>query len=163
MGLDQYLSVRKYIPRVDWKQDLAYQEDTPEFRNIVDNNGLRDFVVPGGYSGAFIEMVVVKWRKANAIHRFFVDNLAGGKDECQPIFVPPSAIDQLVEISDFVITHPEQAEDMLPTQQGFFFGDTDYDEYYFDVLVDTRDELKRLAEKIFTNTDELDLIYQASW
>jgi hypothetical protein len=57
-----------------------------------------------------------------------------------------------------VIKDPSVAEALLPTIEGFFFGDTDYDQYYYDELVST----KKVLEEALT-FDEDDFEYQASW
>jgi hypothetical protein len=45
---------------------------------------------------------------------------------------------------------PGVAKELLPTQAGFFFGSTDYDEYYYEDLVYTRDLLdKENASRLF--------------
>ena len=71
------------------------------------------------------------WRKANAIHKWFVDNCAKGVDECQRIYVDRDKMEDLLEIVTRVLSRKEEAERRLPTQSGFFFGDTTYDEWYY--------------------------------
>lgn len=67
------------------------------------------------------------------------------------------------------IANPELAQELLPTQQGFFFGSTDYDEWY---LADLREYVKQAKEIIkdyerekASGTDDYDLAYyyRASW
>jgi hypothetical protein len=48
---------------------------------------------------------------------------------------------------------------MLPTASGFFFGSTEYDEYYFEELERTERELNELLRD--KTWDYLE--YQASW
>ncbi|MGZ8787335.1 MAG: hypothetical protein ACXW4P_03780 [Thermoanaerobaculia bacterium] len=57
------------------------------------------------------------------------------------------------------IADPSVAQALLPTQEGFFFGSTDYDEGYYDDLEYTRDVLTNaLAEK-----DDGWFYYESSW
>jgi len=57
------------------------------------------------------------------------------------------------------IADPSVASAVLPTQAGFFFGGTDYDQYYYSDLEYTRDTLTELlAEK-----DAGSFYYQSSW
>jgi hypothetical protein len=57
------------------------------------------------------------------------------------------------------IADPSVAQALLPTQEGFFFGGTDYDEYYYADLEHTRDALTAaLAQQ-----DDSDFCYQSSW
>ena len=68
-----------------------------------------------------------------------------------------------------VITNPELAKELLPTQAGFFFGDTTYSEYYLDDLkeyIRQADEIiSDYENEIANGTDkyDLDYTYQASW
>lgn len=50
------------------------------------------------------------------------------------------------------------AQELLPTGAGFFFGSTDYNEYYYDDLVEA---LKICNEML--KDDSADYYYQASW
>jgi hypothetical protein len=43
-----------------------------------------------------------------------------------------------------VITNPEAIEALLPTQAGFFFGGTDYDEWYLNDVKETVDQIERI-------------------
>ena len=53
------------------------------------------------------------------------------------------------------------AEDLLPTQCGFFFGSVEYDEYYFEDLEITIEQCKKIInEHDFENNH---LIYYSSW
>ena len=56
-----------------------------------------------------------------------------------------------------VIANPEVAHELLPAQEGFFFGGTDYDEYYIQDLEDTVEICRRAL------ADDGDYCYQASW
>ena len=40
----------------------------------------------------------------------------------------------------------DEVEELLPTQEGFFFGGTDYDESYIEDLKDTIKQLEPLLE-----------------
>jgi hypothetical protein len=58
-----------------------------------------------------------------------------------------------------VIENPELAEELLPTQSGFFFGSTDYDEYYIDDIKHTIEVL----EPLLSEDDPGDIYYHSSW
>lgn len=57
------------------------------------------------------------------------------------------------------IVNTELAEKLLPTQSGFFFGSTDYDEYYIQDLKDTIEIIKE-CEKY---KDNYEFYYESSW
>jgi hypothetical protein len=56
---------------------------------------------------------------------------------------------------------PDLASELLPTGEGFFFGGTAYDEFYFEDVKHTIDVL----ELILSDEDAkyLDFYYQSSW
>jgi len=164
MGLDMYLSVRKYIQRVDFSQ--RYNEatgwvDKPAFTSLVESAGMEKFLEPDDSTGANIEIPVAYWRKANAIHKWFVDTRADGVDQCQPIGVHVDHLKELLELCNEVLENHDKAEELLPTESGFFFGDTEYDEYYFQDLEYTQ---RRLSELVPMMEQENEwAVYQASW
>lgn len=60
-----------------------------------------------------------------------------------------------------VIENPELAEELLPTQHGFFFGNTDYDQWYIENLKSTIKQIDRVLET--TDFDKEDVVYSAWW
>lgn len=99
------------------------------------------------------------WRKANAIHNWFVKTCQDGIDECKKTLVTKDQLQELLELCNRVIFNRELAEELLPTQGGFFFGGTDYDEYYFGDLEETVD----IIEKALETPDGYNIYYQSSW
>jgi cobyrinic acid a,c-diamide synthase len=61
-----------------------------------------------------------------------------------------------------VIEDSTLAQELLPTCEGFFFGGTDYDEYYYNDLVETKEMLTKLLEED-TEGSMVDYEYWASW
>lgn len=99
------------------------------------------------------------WRKANQIYAYFI-KLDERAAECHPIEVD---IDQLKELRDIckkVLEFPDYAEEVLPTQSGFFFGSTEIDEWYMENLKDTI----TIIDYIELTYEERDkYVFQASW
>ena len=60
-----------------------------------------------------------------------------------------------------VLDDHSKAEQLLPTGAGFFFGNTDYDEYYFEKVQNTYDILMSIMSAPDADTEEY--IYQSSW
>lgn len=60
-----------------------------------------------------------------------------------------------------IVEDTKVAEELLPTTSGFFFGGTDYDQYYWEELVRTRDELKALLSN--KELERFDFDYSSSW
>lgn len=98
-------------------------------------------------------------RKANAIHRYIVENYADGVDDCRIITLSRDDIEALHERVKAVVNDRFLAPELLPTSDGFFFGGTHYDDWYFDQLKSFDRELDAMM-----NRDDWDVIqYQASW
>lgn len=64
-----------------------------------------------------------------------------------------------------VVDKPEIAGELLPTASGFFFGGTDYDEYYYQDLRDTVEAIEPLLEKDENGNykNSGDFYYTSSW
>ena len=105
---------------------------------------------------------VAYWRKANAIHKWFVDNVQGGDDDCSAHReLTREDLEELLALCELVKKQPERASELLPRQEGFFFGDTNYDDWYFEDIDNTIDQLDELlADHDFANYR---LYYVSSW
>ena len=59
------------------------------------------------------------------------------------------------------VRHSPVPYELLPTQSGFFFGDTEYKEWYFNWV----DETIKMLEKILKETDfkTYAIYYESSW
>ena len=100
-----------------------------------------------------IRFPLAKWRKANSIHKWFIDNCAPkdhkGKpiDDCKPIHIPDIKLKELDTLLDHLlktkglIDNPT-AKKVLPTTAGCFFGSTEYDEWYWENLEYTSKRIK---------------------
>lgn len=162
MGLDQYLSIRKYIQRVDWsKANETERPETLEFRTVVRETGLSELVQEDGFAGAYVEVPAYYWRKANWLHHYIINNLANEVDNCQPIEISVGDMRDLVDRCGDVLAHKDKASALLPTSDGFFFGSTEYDDWYFESVEDTFVEIGKLLDKV--EEGEHYLVYQASW
>ena len=145
MGLDMYLRAERYM----W-----YNED-----DLKAEVGQCFPELPEGVTIKQVEAEVGYWRKANAVHRWFVNNVQDGRDECEKSPVSHEDIAKLRDLCQRVIEAPEQAEQLLPTQSGFFFGNTDYNEWYIQDVTDTI----AICDRALSLPDTWDLYYQSSW
>jgi len=57
------------------------------------------------------------------------------------------------------IKDSKKAIELLPTQEGFFFGSTDYDQYYYEDLIYTQ---KMLTAEL-KEDDDATYYYSANW
>lgn len=99
------------------------------------------------------------WRKQNQIHRWFVENVQGGEDECNPFLCHPEVLADLMEKCKKVQENHDLAPELLPSQSGFFFGGTDYDEWYFTGI----DETIEFLETALRDAQGMDVYYVSSW
>lgn len=143
------------------------------------------------------------WRKANMIHKWFVDNVQGGVDECQVTQVSKEQLLSLIhlceEVSALVVglkcsyiaegtviervikniwdfkheymirdrielTIPpeilKQLQEKLPTQEGFFFGSVEYDDYYFYSVIEAVGMLEHALREMVEGNE---IYYYSSW
>ena len=159
MGLDMYLSAKTYVSKHDYSQR---REDEPvvteKFKQLI--KLFPELDNPECY-GFEVSRVVGYWRKANAIHNWFVENVQGGEDNCLSYRVCNEDLDNLRNVCKEVLTDRSQADTLLPSQSGFFFGSTDYDEWYYGDLEHT---LTFLNEALDTDRfKDYDFYYQSSW
>lgn len=104
---------------------------------------------------------IASWRKANAVHKWFVDNVQGGVDDCGEYKVTKEQLIQLHNECNQVLNNSSLAESLLPTFPGFFFGGTDYYEWYYNDLRNTVQIIDEILEYKSYCLD--DLYYSSSW
>lgn len=141
MGLDMYIYGVKFC---DYKSKYS-DEDNVEKSQFTE-----------------IKIEEVYWRKSNQIHQWFVKNVQGGNDDCNYYAVSIEQLKELVKTCEKVLEDHSLAEKLLPTTSGFFFGSTEYDDWYFNDVEYTVKHIKRLLKEY----EELDydyLEYHSSW
>lgn len=152
MGLDMYLMAKKHISNYDFRPDQRKMNAV-----IKEAIGLTGFDDDDAY--VEVSVNVGYWRKANQIHAWFVDNCQGGEDDCETYRVER---EQLVDLWETCCTaYDEKDPEILKPREGFFFGSTDIDDYYWEDLENT----VKLLEKVLASK-ELEgctFYYQASW
>src|SRR6187549_2040929 len=76
MGLDMYLNKKTYV------KNWSHMAEKERHKITVRKGGrIRKDIKPERISE--ITEQVAYWRKANAIHRWFVEKVQGGKDDCE--------------------------------------------------------------------------------
>ena len=201
MTVDEYFSWlesekgKKYTFE-DWcgysVKDLPEGEDLEYFKKMrVPQKYCWD--PDGKYSYVGLREVVAEWRKANAVHKWFVDNVQGGEDDCEwHDEVTKETLEELRDVCKEVIenavlvngkvingytwdgkrevphyedgkivVNSEVCSALLPTADGFFFGGTEYNEWYLDDVRYTYDICTRLLEE--TDFDKQMIYYLSSW
>lgn len=174
MGLDMYLEARvsAYKP---------YGDEPKETRNVLeaaaDKIGL-----PASDNIDFITLSreVAYWRKANQIHKWFVDHCQGGNDDCRHAYVDREQLKELRDLCQRVLDKssliprsvigiflpssrrlriPRSRRNCFLPSPGFFFGGTDYDQYYVSDLESTIAQI----DKCLKLPDNAEFYYHSSW
>ena len=110
------------------------------------------------------------WRKANQIHNWFVQNCQNGVDDCEQYAITVNDLMKLKELCEKILTMTEKRKAMrytsysatekeevdilyltpegveyatehLPSRSGFFFGSTEYDDWYVMGLENTVEQI----------------------
>jgi len=159
MGLDMFLNATCYILNESLSTEISNLVGIP-----FPNAEVREITV-----------TVMSWRKANAIHNWFITNCGNGEDDCQPI---PVSIDHLTKLRNLckrvldhstliedgqTIANPSYAKRYLPTTSGFFFGSTEYDQYYYQDVKETYEALDAILKIPQDELNKWDFTYRASW
>jgi len=188
MGLDMYLNANSYVSGYKHSAD----ENRELYGQAVDLFKVGKAIDPETPS-LTIEFTVAYWRKANAIHKWFVDNVQDGTDDCDTYDVTREQLAELrdlcrkaIEVAEIAKGQPvhsgttyysdgrvvdnltegrailngETVAEILPTQGGFFFGGTDYDEWYIQNLENTVAQLDRA---LANTPDAYHFTYHGSW
>lgn len=149
MGLDMYLNAEIFI-----------SEYKDEDKKLIENlNKL--FPYKGRIRPYSIKFEAAYWRKANMIHKWFVDNVQEGKDDCGYYEVSIKDLQDLLTICKNVQEDHTLAEKLLPPQSGFFFGGTDMDEWYWIDINGTIEKIENVLS--LEELDNLYFEYHSSW
>ena len=156
MGLDMYLQKRNYVKHWDHKGADNFEVTVSQHGEPVSHikpKRISDVIEEVGY-----------WRKANHIHSWFVENVQEGKDDCGEYWVSKEDLEKLLDLCKQILNEPTRAEELLPTRSGFFFGGTEYDEYYMSSIEYTIN----ILEEVLSEVDERGSIqgsiyYSSSW
>lgn len=207
MGLDMYFKKMKKVKNKTMQDLIVIQNKI----NYGDNENEREKLIK--LYKDYLEKNTYSWtkkeyynfdseigylRKANAIHKYIIDNYNNGVDNCEPIPLDKEKLKEFYKIVMQLIyeckltkgkivngysfsrdkngqtkmipnyetgytmakTSQNLCDKLLPTSEGFFFGSTDYDQYYYNDLL----EFKNILEKLIkTDDSKYDIYYLASW
>ena len=150
MGLDMYLDKRTYVKQWDHqsaeeKHEVAVTKGGQPTN--IDPKKIKYIIEEAGY-----------WRKANQIHHWFVENVQNGVDNCGEYYVGSEKLTELLELCKKVEADHSLADELLPSASGFFFGGTDYDEWYYNDITNTIAILEEALED-----EHGDFYYSSSW
>lgn len=185
MGLDMYLTKKTYIgAEYEHRKVNAVVEITQNGKKIeIDPKKISQIEERAGY-----------WRKANQIHKWFVDNVQNGVDDCGDYEVSVEQLQALLEVCKKVketaklvsgvvangaslkngewipnfeagkqIENAEAISELLPTASGFFFGSTDYDEWFFKDIEKTIEIIESAVKDNGSPDYDVSFFYHSSW
>ena len=146
---------------------------------------------------SYIEEQACYWRKANQIHKWFVDKVQNGNDDCRTYDVSVKDLEELLDLCKQVkekavltdgnikngmeykdgewkpiiekgkyILNSNEIASLLPTEDGFFYGSTDYDEYYMSDIDHTIEEFEKILKEekeLNENGFYSEFTYRSSW
>jgi hypothetical protein len=97
---------------------------------------------------SFVNGEDMYYRKVNFLYAYFADRL--DNEQC---IVTLADCKKIIKYAETILEtrDTDLAAKLLPTQSGFFFGSTEYNDYYFD---DVRDVLEQFSEYIDDWTDD---------
>jgi hypothetical protein len=181
MGLDMYLYKKVFVGanfkhrEIKGKIELTEGKENKPIK--IQLNRVSEIVEQVGY-----------WRKANAIHKWFVENIQHGEDNCAEYYIGVEGLKKLLEDCNKVlegtklvkgkikngrtfkdgewkddfedgeyIEDPSVAVEVLPCAEGFFFGSSEYDQYYLEDIKYT----KNLCEECIK--EDGNYYYSSSW
>jgi hypothetical protein len=107
-----------------------------------------------------LKVEVAYWRKVNAVHKWFVDNVQDGEDDCHEYGVPREKLQELLDICKLIELDNASAPKLLPPASGFFFGTYEYDEWYFEGIKQTIEQVERVLKEV---PADWKITYQSSW
>ena len=156
-----YLSAEKYISGYEHSGASARRQ----FEDVLKAAGLAGQDMPGTPS-MIINITVGYWRKANAIHNWFVTKVQDGNDECQETYVSREQLQTLLGLCRTVLETKDAT--LLPPSEGFFFGGTEIGDGYWSDIQDTVDILNRVLtvyalHEMVDGLGMCDFKYRASW
>ena len=137
--------------------EANYPEDLKTFSDYIYDRNFKSVQTETTYQIGY-------FRKFNALHSYIVKTFADGIDNCQDIILYKEDVEQIKKVLDEVLNahqQVEKAKELLPTQSGFFFGGTDYDEYYFEDVKVAADLMQSFLDNF--DFDKYQLVYRASW
>ncbi len=190
MGLDMYLTAKKYVGGWDHSTD----KEKEAYAAITAAIGLPGYRAAGS-PHLEVELCVIYWRKANQIHKWFVENVQDGEDNCQESYVEREQLAQLATLCETVlassklvpgtvtngftsqgggpfvpnleegqvIENPAVAQEVLPNASGFFFGSQEYNQWYYQDLKHTAEKIRELLKLPDDILGGWSFYYRASW
>ena len=102
------------------------------------------------------------FRKVNFLVKYF-KNLGFDVEHQIPLRIYKENIEDLLTRCDQVLKDNNKASNLLPTMSGFFFGNTEYNEDYFNDVKEVRNYIKNILLPEFDDLGDEEEIYFETW
>lgn len=145
MGLDMYLEKRVYVG--------AHHEHNG-VKGVINLTSNDEPIKVDLNKISYITEEAYYWRKANAIHGWFVQNVQNGADDCRSYYVSWNKLQELRNLISEILETKDSGK--MPPVEGFYFGSTEVDEYYYEEL----EETKKMIDEL---TNDGLYYYSSSW
>lgn len=146
MGLDMYLSAKRYL--------FSFNEHDKALADKIDAEVGASSL---GHTNE-IRKEAFYWRKAWAIHHWFVVNAQRGEDDCKEYWVERYKLHELLDTLQKVDRNPSLAEDILPLQA----DDDEGKEWELEQIRRTIPALDKLINDESLK-EKWDFYYSSSW
>ena len=157
MGLDMYLTKKTFLG-TQWEHRGVTAEITVKSKGETVDVGINPHAIEE------ITESAIYWRKVYHIHKWFVENVQNGKDDCGTYSVSLDQLKDLRDLCEEVINNRDKAHELLPTQSGVIFDDQSYGKYYFEDTITTYNDLRKIIDNYPSETlFYVDYYYTSSW
>ena len=102
------------------------------------------------------------FRKVNFLVKFFEKKGFDVPNQI-PLAIRREDAEELLSKCEEVLLDHSKGPELLPTMSGFFFGNTDYNDYYYDDVEAVRDYVKDKLLPEFDALEEGEDIYFETW
>jgi hypothetical protein len=157
MGLDMYINqCNRTEHTIEQLNDINNTDDfNPKMVQAAPFLPLHEYTHFTAYS---IFHEAAYWRKANAIHAWFVRNVQNNDDDCGYYELTQEHLQNLVQLCNKVLETKDTT--LLPPQGGFFFGSTDVDDWYWADVKRTIEQVSNILDKDWSKHR---FFYHSSW
>lgn len=100
------------------------------------------------------------FRKVNFLIPFVQSKMDHPMEDCEHVSLSIENLQDLVDKCKAVLADHSKAEELLPTQCGFFFGSTAYDEWYFHDVQQVYDDISEMLDSM---TEGEAAVFEAWW
>ena len=95
---------------------------------------------------------IAYFRKVNFLMTYF-----GYEGNCEYKLIEKAEVEELIDRCKKVLDNHELAGELLPTASGFFFGSTNYDDWYFLDVENVRMTFERMLKNVDWETEAVEM------